>query len=118
VVYYANYLKFFERARTEYLRSLGFEQDLLREDFDVVFAVRSVRVDYLKPACFNDSLQVSASLTELKRASLRFNQKIVRTDDFSQILCQADIHIVCLTGSHFKPTPIPSLLLERIKNEL
>jgi len=114
VVYYANYLKFFERARTERLRALGFEQDEIRSAFGVLFAVRSAQVDYLKPARFNDSLLASAEVSELKRASMVFNQQIQRLD--GEILCEASFRIVCLSDEEFRPTAIPGLLLERIKD--
>jgi len=113
VVYYANYLRFFERARTERLRALGFEQDALRQDYGVLFAVRSVQVDYLKPARFNDSLRVSAEVGELRRASLSFHQEIRRRDE---LLCEARIRIVCLTDGELKPVAIPDHLLQRIKD--
>ncbi len=76
VVYYANYLKFMERARTEWLRQLGFEQDELLEKEGILFAVRRVSVDYLRPARFNDELLVSASISKQGRASLTFQQEI------------------------------------------
>ncbi|MGH1538662.1 MAG: YbgC/FadM family acyl-CoA thioesterase, partial [Gammaproteobacteria bacterium] len=72
VVYYANYLKFMERARTEWLRSLGVEQDTLVDEMNVLFAVRSVSIDYKKPARFNDSLTVTAEPNALKPASILF----------------------------------------------
>lgn len=74
VVYYTNYLKFYERARTEMLRAMGFEQDELITSQSVIFAVRSVKVDYLKPARFNELLNVSARLSLVKTASLIFEQ--------------------------------------------
>lgn len=113
VVYYANYLRFFERARTERLRVLGFEQDRLRVETGVLFAVRSAHVNYLKPARFNDLLKVSAEIGELRRASLRFHQWILRGEER---LCEADIDIVCLTDATLRPTAIPAFLLQRIKN--
>lgn len=67
VVYYANYLKFMERARTEFLRQLGFEQDQLISQDNIIFAVRSVQLDYLSPARFNDQLIITAQLVELKK---------------------------------------------------
>ena len=77
VVYYANYLRFLERARTEWLRALGFEQDALARDAGVIFAVRRVEVDYLKPARFNDALTVHARIAERGRASLVFAQEVI-----------------------------------------
>jgi acyl-CoA thioester hydrolase len=113
VVYYANYLRFFERARTERLRAIGFEQDALRAEHGVLFAVRSAQADYLKPARFNDSLRVSAEISELRRASLSFHQEIRRD---GELLCEARIRIVCLTDGDLKPTAIPEHLLQRIKD--
>ena len=74
VVYYANYLKFMERARTEWLRTRGFEQDVLIKEQDLVFAVRSLSIDYLRPARLDDLLQVRVTVSELRRASIVFEQ--------------------------------------------
>jgi acyl-CoA thioester hydrolase len=116
VVYYANYLKFFERARTEMLRALGFEQDEIRAEAGVLFAVKSVQVEYLKPALFNDALTVSATISELKRASLIFEQAIRRGGADGETLCQATIRIACLKADGLRPAAIPPYLLERIKD--
>jgi acyl-CoA thioester hydrolase len=102
VVYYANYLKFMERARTEWLRQFGFEQDELIHNEGVIFAVRSVQVDYLLPARFNDELSVSAKLIEQGRASLTIEQKITRVAD-SSLLCKGSVKIVSLRPDSFKP---------------
>jgi acyl-CoA thioester hydrolase len=109
VVFYANYLKFFERARTEMLRAIGFEQDELIANDGILFAVRSVQVDYLRPARFNELLQVSAELTLIKKASLTFEQIITRGDD---VLCKSEIRIACLDASSMRPKAIPENLLE------
>ena len=79
VVYYANYLKFMERARSEWLRSLGVEQTVLAEQDGLVFVVRQVAVDYLKPARFDDALAVVCALAELNKASLTMSQRIIWT---------------------------------------
>ncbi|HEB54982.1 MAG TPA: tol-pal system-associated acyl-CoA thioesterase [Gammaproteobacteria bacterium] len=110
VVYYANYLKFMERARTEWLRSLGLEQDELIARESVIFAVRSVQVDYLRPARFNDALTVSAEVVEQGRASLTFVQLIRKNND-DTILCQGRIKIACLDCNSFKPRPLPAPLV-------
>ncbi len=107
VVYYANYLKFFERARTEFLRHLGFEQDRLIEREGVLFAVRSIQVDYLRPARFNDRLSVTCRVTGLKRASVDFFQQAWCGEN---LLCQAKVRIACLDAVRFRPRPIPSSL--------
>lgn len=118
VVYHANYLKYFERARTERLRSFGIEQDELRRDHGVLFAVRSVQAEYLKPARFNDSLWVSAAVSGIKRASLCFVQEIRLNDAAGDILCEAGFRIACLDARSMKATAIPDFLLQRMKDEL
>ncbi len=79
IVYYANYLKYLERARTEWLRMLGFEQDQLRADFDIVFAVRAVEIQYKKPAHFNEMLEISIDNANLRPASIAIQQSVSRT---------------------------------------
>ncbi len=117
VVYYANYLRFFERARTERLRTLGFEQDAVRLEDGILFAVRSINVDYLLPALFNERLQVSADLVEIKRASIIFQQEIFRADD-GILLCKATVRIACLDEQELRPRSIPESMFQRIKNDL
>lgn len=109
VVYYANYLKFFERARTEMLRAMGYEQDELIASAGIIFVVRSVQVDYLSPARFNEQLTVSAKVTQAKKASLIFEQVITRGDD---TLCTGIIRIACLDAKAMRPKAIPEHLLE------
>lgn len=113
VVYYANYLKYMERARTEFLRSLGFEQDQLKQEQDVIFAVHSLSAQYKKPAIFNDELIVNSKITALGRASLTFNQSIARLSDHAN-LCESEIKVVCLNAETFLPTGIPQQILERV----
>jgi acyl-CoA thioester hydrolase len=114
VVFYANYLKFFERARTEMLRAMGYEQDELIANEGIIFVVRSVQVDYLIPARFNELLQVSAEVTLAKKASLVFEQLITRCGD---VLCTSIIRIACLDANTMRPKAIPENLLELLKNE-
>lgn len=111
VVFYANYLKFFERARTEMLRSFGFEQDQLIAEENVIFVVRSVHVDYLRPARFNDQIDVSAKIIENKKISLTFEQVITRQQD---VLCRGNIRIACLDSQTLKPKLIPIAILEQL----
>ena len=112
VVYYANYLKYMERARSEFLRHLGFEQDQLISQQNIIFAVRSVQLDYKSPARFNDELSVTADLIELKKASMLFEQKIFRIHQPDKILCQGQIRIACLQADSFKPCAIPQNIME------
>ena len=115
VVYYANYLRFMERARTEWLRELGFEQDVLLNDYGVMFAVRRAEIDYLAAARFNDMLSVRSCVAEVKRASLVFNQQIVRAND-QQILCNASVKVACVSYGAMQATPIPEQIRERLTN--
>ena len=105
VVYYANYLKFLERARTEWLRDLGFEQDGLLQEDRVVFPVRRVEVDYLKPARFNDELKVCVRLRDLGSAALEFEQRIEAAD--GSVLCRGMVVIVCVDADSFRPRRLP-----------
>ena len=110
VVYYANYLKFMERCRTEWLRSLGFEQDRLLKEEGVVFAVRHVEADFRAPARFNDALVVEARIIKKGKASLTFRQEIRRESD-QQLLCIGDVKVACIDAQGFRPTPIPEKIL-------
>jgi acyl-CoA thioester hydrolase len=111
VVYYANYLRFFERARTEWLRALGFGQERLAAEDGIVFAVRHVDIDYLKPARLDDELTVEAWIDEAGRASLTFGQRLLRDD---QVLSTATVKVVCLAGDNFKPVALPTDIRECI----
>jgi len=113
VVYYANYLKFLERARTEWLRSFGFEQDQLREQEGIIFAVRSANVRYRQAARFNQQIISSVDDFSLKRASIGLKQSIVMQDGRSEVV-NAEVNIVCLDCDKFSPKPIP----ERLYREL
>jgi len=113
VVYYANYLKFIERGRSEFLRDLGFEQDDLVETHNVIFAVRSINADYRLPAKFNDLLSVQTSIEKVGRASLIFSQKITSSEQ-NKVLFEAQIIVACLHADSFKPCGIPTIILEKI----
>ena len=114
IVYYANYLKYFERARTEFLRAQGFEQGALIEEQGVAFAVRAVQVDYLKPAAFNDELIVTTNIAKLKRASLIFHQTIVRQSPIREIINTAVIKVACLDANTMKVKAIPTAMIEKL----
>lgn len=109
VVYHARYLHFMERGRTEWLRSLGFQQHRLEQELGLVFAVRSVQVDYLRPAVLDDSLTVRSSILEPRRASLIFQQGIFRD---GQLLCQGTVKVASLDSESFAPRPIPDIILQ------
>ncbi len=111
VVYYANYLKYFERARTEMLRAMGYEQDELIANEGIIFVVRSVQVDYLSPARFNEQLQISAKVSVAKKVSLTFEQVITRGED---VLCKGSIRIACLDAQTLRPKIIFETLFKAI----
>ena len=94
IVYYANYLKFIERARTEWVRSLGIDQGRLKEDQGIVFAVRRVEADYLRPARFDDDLTVSTRAEAVTGARIVLDQTVTRA---GEVLFQATVTLVCLT---------------------
>ena len=114
IVYYANYLKYLERARTEFLREKGFEQDQLIEQQAVAFAVRSVQMDYIKPAKFNDELIVTTQVQQLKRVSLVFQQTIICPADDNAIINSATIKVACLDARSMKIKPIPTEMIEQL----
>lgn len=116
VVYHARYLHFMERARTEWLRALGFEQDRLRADHGVIFAVRRMDIAFLHPARFNDLLQVETSITGHGRASLDFAQLVVQTDA-AQPCCRAAVNIACLDAERLRPARIPEDIMTAILPE-
>lgn len=93
VVYYANYLKYMERARTEFMRCFGIELDRLQHDEGVLFAVTEAHVHYRRPARFNDALHVVSSLEYARGARLAFKQRVVRGDE---MLVEGTIHLACI----------------------
>ena len=111
VVYHASYLRFLERARSEWLRALGIGQQALRADRDLVFAVRSVRMEFLAPARLDDELVATVALIERGRASLRFAQRLHRPADGARLV-EAEVRAACLTASTFRPRGIPAGLFD------
>lgn len=115
VVYYANYLKYLERARTEWLRTFGFEQDQLRIEHNILFAVRSVDIQYKKPARFNEQLVVLIDQVDLRPASITMQQSIARkTSNKSELIVTATVNIVCLHDDQFTPHRIPQPLYKEL----
>ena len=108
VVYHANYLCFLERARTEWVRSMGIEQQVLREQEDLVMAVREMRIDFIKPARLDDLLQVSVVLKERRAASFLVTQELFRDQE---CLLRAEVRIACLHASSFRPRAMPDWLV-------
>ncbi len=108
IVYYANYLKFLERGRTEWLRSLGFEQDTLMEQ-SVAFVVKRVEMHNYAPARFNEMLCIESQIVELKGASMTFKQLIKNEKETT--LVSAEIQVVCVDLASMKPKRLPRNLL-------
>ena len=108
IVYYVNYLKFMERARTERLRRLGFAQSQLAGD-NLLFVVHSCEARYHAPARLDDELSVSAEVVELNRVSLRFRQQVRRVND-GQLLCEGSVLVACVRAESLKPRAIPEAL--------
>ncbi|MGB0712894.1 MAG: tol-pal system-associated acyl-CoA thioesterase [Gammaproteobacteria bacterium] len=105
VVFYANYLKFMERARTEWLRSLGYGQQQLIDEGRYLFAVRRAEVDYRRPARLDDELLVVTRIAVRKRASLTFDQRVERA---GELLAQGRVQVACLDPGSFRPCPLPT----------
>lgn len=115
VVYHAEYLKFFERARTEWLRSLGVEQAALRAEDGVLFVVHAMQLKYVLPAKFDDLLEVRSRLLELGRVRLVFEQTLLRGET---ILNQATVDVVCVADVTFKPTSLPAHIRHKFESAL
>jgi len=111
VVFYANYLKFFERARTEWLRAMGFGQERLRHETGAIFVVAETSVRYLAPARLDDELQVTVHLVEAGRVAMTLAQQALRGD---ALLAEGQIRIGCVDAGTFRPRRIPNELLALI----
>ena len=114
VVYYANYLKFMERARSEFLRCAGLELDAIEAEHGVMFAVTEANIRYHTPARFNDLLTVVSSLVELRGVRIAFRQEIFRQSD-NTLLCSGDIRLACINRDG-KVGRIPASVAERLSN--
>lgn len=108
IVYYANYLRFMERCRSDWLRDLGQDISVVSRQYGMIFAVRSARIDYLKPARLSDLLTVTVGIAQLKRASLRLNQHIYCNDE---LLCEGDVRLAAVDAGTLRPVPIPEPLV-------
>ncbi len=107
VVYHASYVRFMERARTEWLRAFGYTGLGMMREFGMLFVVRSLKVDYLRPAVLDDMLHVSAEIREVGRSRMTLRQQVRRQDE---LLAEGEVHLVCVTRDGFKPVAIPEIL--------
>ena len=115
VVYHGEYLKFLERARTEWLRHLGFDHQALGRNYRATFIVTSVVADFLKPARLDDTLAVSVQLESVGKVRCIFAQEVRREDE---VLVKAKVTVACVTGDTFKPTEIPEPLRKKMEASL
>jgi acyl-CoA thioester hydrolase len=113
VVYHANYLNFMERARTEWLRTHGYSNAGLMKEFGTVFVVRSLKLDYLKPALLDDLLDVTAQIKDIGRSRISLLQTVRRG---AEVLTEAEVHLVCVSLESFKPVSVPEVLRGQWKN--
>jgi acyl-CoA thioester hydrolase len=113
VAYYASYLRFMERARTEWLGALGFELALLEREHGVAFAVHHVDIRYHRPALLGDRLEVTVSLQQHGRARIILEQDVRRADD---VLTEARVTLACLDRTHWRPARVPAPLASRLEN--
>ena len=114
VVYHANFLKFMERARTEWLRKMGIEQDQLKNELQTLFVVRSAQIEYLRAAKFNDLLKVTMQIKHFKQSYIVLLQQIFRQNEAGSLdlLVEGTIKIVSINTINFKPKRMPTQLLE------
>ena len=107
VVYHASYLNFMERSRTEWLRAHGYSNAGLMKEFGVVFVVRSMKLDYLKPALLDDALDVTVQIKDIGRSRITLLQSVRRG---TEVLTEAEVHMVCVSLESFKPVSVPEIL--------
>ena len=115
VVYHANYFKFLERARTEWLRHLGFEQDVIRERFSIQFVVVGMQLAFHRPARFNDELVINVKVSDIKRASLIFSQAINDASAGNALVCSAEVRVACVDSVTIKPKPLPRAIVAELE---
>jgi acyl-CoA thioester hydrolase len=115
IVYHASFLRFMERARTEWLRSHGFDLPDLRIEHGVLFTVSRLRIEYLRPAQFNDLLDVGLRLTRFGGASLLLDQNVYRNP--RELLCRAGVRIACVDATTMRPRPIPQAVCTELKRD-
>jgi acyl-CoA thioester hydrolase len=115
VVYHANYLRFLERGRTEWLRRLGFEQDALRSRLGVQFVVVGMQLAFHRSARFNHELLVSVKVTGIKVASMMFDQVIIDASDKNALVCSAQVRAACVDSVTLKPKPLPREIVAELE---
>ena len=115
VIFYANYLKFMERARTEWLRKIGFDHKILKEKYELLFAVKNLTIDYIKPGHLDDLLTVTSELLDSRKASLTFGQNI--KNENNELLSKAEVKIACINSKTLKASSMPDKLILELTND-
>lgn len=113
IVYYVNYLKFMERARTEFMRSYGFDKPAILDD-GKLFVVHSAEIKYLQPAVLDDQLTVTASISKLARSYLAFEQSVKRN---GEPICTGRIKVACVSQKNMKPAAMPQIIIEALNRD-
>lgn len=117
VVYYANYLKFYERARTEALRHVGFGQEVLKNEQNLLFVVSGIQADYKRPAVLDDELTVFVRIAKMARTYLIFEQKVVKQVEGKEVLLNlASVKVACVQGDNYRPKALPEALAESLSS--
>jgi acyl-CoA thioester hydrolase len=115
VVYYANYLRYLERARTEWLRARGFSQTSLAKDPGIIFVVTQLAIDYQRPARLDDALDITCDVEPDGNVCLRFAQRICRGDES---LVEASVRVACLDAQSFRPRRLPDAIADAIRDQI
>ncbi|MDO8925661.1 MAG: tol-pal system-associated acyl-CoA thioesterase [Sideroxyarcus sp.] len=113
VVYHASYVNFMERSRTEWLRTFGYSNAGLMKELGVVFVVRSLKLDYLRPALLDDLVAVTSQIKDIGRSRLNIHQTVMRGDE---VLVEGEVHLVCVNVETFKPVSVPDVLRNQWKD--
>ncbi|RMG31421.1 MAG: tol-pal system-associated acyl-CoA thioesterase [Gammaproteobacteria bacterium] len=117
VVYYANYLRYMERARTEWLRRLGLDQSTLARDPGILFAVHRIEIDYLRPARLDARLRVTVRIEEVRRTALGLAQSVLPEDEPQAPCCRGRVRVVCVDAERFRPVPLPAFITRRLHED-
>ncbi len=109
VVYHANYLRWFERGRTEWLRARGYDQERLRTEVGIAFTVASIDILYRRPARLDDLVEVTTEISEIKNVSMTLLQTLRKAGEPNEIMTRANVRVACVDSTTFMPRRIPAL---------
>ena len=115
VVYHAAYVKYFERARTEWLRAMGFSQHALHDELGVVFTVANIELDFLRPGRLDDELEVAVGVEQVRRASITFRQELHRKGEGGTPLARARVRVGCVSVDTFRPCAMPEAFMNQLE---